>query len=251
MRLLSLLFALLLPLAASADEVRLTNGEWSPYLGQNLPHHGVASRIVEEAFALEGIQVKWEFYPWARALRSAERGNSDGSAVWLRSPEREQAFFISEPVVDSGYYLFHRKDHPIEWKEVADLKPLRVGGAIDYDYGQAFQQAERDGTLKVKRLSNEEQGLRMLLAGRLDVFPMDKVVAFDLLHSQFSRAARSQLSFHPQPLRSDSLHLLLSKKVPGNEQRMAQFNRGLKSLQDSGKVSQYLLEIQQPLSLVY
>jgi polar amino acid transport system substrate-binding protein len=112
MRLLPLLFALLLPLAATADEVRLTNGEWSPYLGQNLPHHGVASRIVEEAFALEGTRVRWEFYPWARALRSAERGKSDGSAVWLRSPEREQAFYISDPVVESGYYLFHRKDRP-------------------------------------------------------------------------------------------------------------------------------------------
>ena len=151
MRLLPLLFALLLPLAATADEVRLTNGEWSPYLGQNLPHHGVASRIVEEAFALEGFRVRWEFYPWARALRSAERGNSDGSAVWLRSPEREQAFYISDPVVESGYYLFHRKDRPFDWQQVADLAPLRLGGAIDYDYGQAFQQAERESLLKVKR----------------------------------------------------------------------------------------------------
>ena len=251
MRLLPLLFALLLPLAATANEVRLTNGEWSPYLGQNLPHHGVASRIVEEAFALEGFRVRWEFYPWARALRSAERGNSDGSAVWLRSPEREQAFYISDPVVESGYYLFHRKDRPFDWQQVADLAPLRLGGAIDYDYGQAFQQAERESLLKVKRLSSEEQGLRMLLAGRLDAFPMDKVVAFDMLHSQFRREERLQLSFHPLPLRSDSLHLLLSKQVPGNAERMARFNRGLKALQDSGKVSQYLLEIQQPLSLTY
>ena len=27
--------------------------------------------IVEEAFALQGIRVQWEFYPWARALRTA------------------------------------------------------------------------------------------------------------------------------------------------------------------------------------
>lgn len=251
MRLLSVLFALLLPLSATADEIRLTNGEWGPYLGQNLPHYGVASRIVEEAFALEGVKVKWEFYPWARALRSAERGKSDGSAVWLRSPEREKTFYISDPVVESGYYLFHRKDHPFEWSEVADLKALRLGGAIDYDYGLAFQQAEHEGTIKVRRLSNEAQGLRMLLAGRLDAFPMDKVVAFDMLHSQFSREERLRLSFHPLALRSDSLHLLLSKQVPGNAERMARFNRGLKALQDSGKVSQYLLEIQQPLSLNY
>jgi polar amino acid transport system substrate-binding protein len=256
MRLLSLLFVLLTSFAAMADtpmadEVRLTNGEWSPYLGQNLPHHGVASRIVEEAFALEGVRVKWEFYPWARALRSAQRGKSNGSAVWLRSPEREQVFFISDPVVESGYYLFHRKDRPLDWHQVADLAPLRIGGAIDYDYGQAFQQAEHDGRLKVSRLSSEAQGLRMLLAGRLDVFPMDKVVAFDMLHSQFSREERGQLSFHPLPLRSDGLHLLLSRQVPGNEQRMERFNRGLKALRESGKVAQYLMEIQQPLSLAY
>lgn len=251
MRLLLLLLTLIFGGHLQAESIRLTNGEWSPYLGQNLPHHGVASRIVEEAFALQGVQVQWEFYPWASALRSAEQGKSDGAAVWLRSPEREQAFFISTPVVDSSYFLFHRKDQPFDWQQVSDLQGKRVGGAIDYDYGQAFQQAEKIGQLQVKRLSNEEQGLRMVLAGRLDVFPMDKVVAFDLLHSHFSAAERRQLSFHPLPLRSDSLHLLLSRQVPGNEAMLQRFNQGLQQLRESGKVSQYLLEIQQPLSLSY
>ncbi len=154
-------------------------------------------------------------------------------------------------MVDSSYFLFHRKDQPFDWQQVSDLQGKRVGGAIDYDYGQAFQQAEKSGQLQVKRLSNEEQGLRMVLAGRLDVFPMDKVVAFDLLHSHFSAAERRQLSFHPLPLRSDSLHLLLSRQVPGNETMLQRFNQGLQQLRDSGKVSQYLLEIQQPLSLSY
>ncbi len=249
MRLLSLALILLITLPCAADEIRLTNGEWPPYLGQNLPHHGVASRIVEEAFALEGVRVQWEFHPWARALYNAEKGVSDGSAVWLRNPRREAAFFISEPVVESSYYLFHRKDRPLDWQTVADLAPLRVGGAIHYDYGEAWRQAEREGRLKVKRVSSEEQGLRMLLAGRLDVFPMDKVVAFDMLHDRFSREERAGLSFHPQPLRQDSLHLLLSKKVPGNEARLQRFNHGLRQLRESGRIAHYLMEIQRPLSV--
>lgn len=249
MRLLSLVLTLLITLPCAADEIRLTNGEWPPYLSQNLPHHGVASRIVEEAFALEGVRVQWEFHPWARALHKAEKGTSDGSAVWLRSPGREEAFFISDPVVETGYYLFHRKDRPLDWQEVADLAPLRVGGAIHYDYGDAWRQAEREGRLKVKRISSEEQGLRMLLAGRLDVFPMDKIVAFDMLHGRFSREERARLSFHPQPLHRDSLHLLLSKKIPGNEVRLQRFNRGLQQLRESGRVARYLMDIQRPLSL--
>lgn len=63
MRAFFLLFALAFGSLAAAEDVRLTNGEWAPYLGATLPHQGVASRIVAEAFALEGVTVHWEFYP--------------------------------------------------------------------------------------------------------------------------------------------------------------------------------------------
>jgi hypothetical protein len=88
-----------------------------------------------------------------------------------------------------------------------------------------------------------------LIAGRVDLFPMDKVVAFNMLHQHFSAAEREQLSFHPNPLRSDSLHLLLSRQVPGNAELIVRINQGLAQLRESGKVAQYLLEIQQPLSM--
>lgn len=249
MRYAFFLLVLLLGSAQAAEQVRLTNGEWPPYLGETLPYHGVASRIVAEAFALQGIEVQWEFHPWARSLKMAKQGVRDGSAVWFHNPERERHFHISEPVVESRYYFFHRKTHAFDWNDVTDLRGLRIAATRGYDYGEAFQRAEAAGELEVVRLTGDEQGLRQLLAGRIDVFPVDKVVGLDLLHQQFSAAERRLLSFHPVPLRSDSLHLLLSREVPGNAELMQRFNRGLARLRDSGKISQYLLEIQQPLSL--
>lgn len=234
---------------AVAEPVRLTNGEWPPYLGEHLPHNGVASRIVAEAFALQGIEVRWEFHPWARSLQLAERGKRAGSAVWLRSDERDAKFFISDPVVESGYYLFHRKGFSFDWAEVTDLQGRRIVGTRGYDYGEAFQQAESSGQLRVNRVTNDETAFRQLLAGRVDLFPMDKVVGFDMLHQHFTAAERAQLSFHPKPLRADSLHLLLSREVPGNAELLERFNQGLAQLRESGKVAQYLLEVQQPLSL--
>ncbi len=248
MRALLLAFCLLCQ-GVAAQELRLTNGEWAPYLGARLPHQGVASRIVAEAFALEGVHVQWEFYPWARSMHLAERGERAGTAVWLRSPEREKAFYISDPVIESGYYVFHRKDRPLTGRRISDFKGLRLGGAIGYDYGEAFQQAEHEGRIQVQRLSSEEQGMRMVLAGRLDAFPMDKVVAFALLNERFSSAERARLGIHPLPMRSDSLHLMLSRQVPGNAEVMTRFNRGLAQLRESGKIAQYLMEVQQPLSL--
>lgn len=234
---------------AVAEPVRLTNGEWPPYLGKHLPHNGVASRIVAEAFALQGIEVHWEFHPWARSLQLAERGQRAGSAVWLRSNERDAKFFISDPVVESGYYLFHRKGFSFDWAQVADLQGQRIVGTRGYDYGEAFQQAESSGQLRVNRVTSDETAFRQLLAGRVDLFPMDKVVGFDMLHQHFTAAERAQLSFHPKPLRADSLHLLLSREVAGNAELLERFNRGLAQLRESGKVAQYLLEVQQPLSL--
>ncbi|OEC59724.1 MULTISPECIES: substrate-binding periplasmic protein [Pseudomonadaceae] len=245
----ALLFILTLAFGslAAAEDVRLTNGEWTPYLGASLPHQGVASRIVAEAFALEGVTVHWEFHPWARSLRLAEKGERHGTAIWLRNADRERDFYVSDPVIESGYVLFHRKDTPLDWQSVDDLRHYRLGATIGYDYGEAFQRAEQDGRLRVQRLAAEEQGLRMLLAGRIDVFPMDKVVGIANLQG-FSREERSRVTFHPQPLRSDTLHLLLSRSVPGNEQLMARFNQGLAQLRESGKIARYLLEAEEPLS---
>jgi polar amino acid transport system substrate-binding protein len=229
--------------------VRLTNGEWSPYLGQQLPYKGVASRIIAEAFALQGIEVDWEFYPWARSMQMAERGQRDGSAVWMRNSRREANFFISDQVVESTYYLFHRKYYSFDWSQVADLQGRRLAGTRRYDYGEAFQQAEASGQLRVNRVTNDETAFRQLIAGRVDLFPIDKVVGFNMLHLHFSAAEREQLSFHPKPLRSDSLHLLLSRKVPGNAELIVRFNQGLAQLRESGTIAQYLVDIQQPLSM--
>ena len=237
------------PASALAESLRLTNGEWAPYLGAELPHHGIASRIVAEAFALEGIQVQWEFHPWARSLLLAERGERHGSAVWLASPQRQEAFFISDPVLDSHYYLFHRKELKLDWERLEDLAGLKLGATSGYDYGEAFQRAEAQRSLQIRRLGSDLLGFRQLLAGRIDAFPMDKVVGFDLLHAEFSSAERARLTFHPRPVRSDSLHLLLSRKLPENAEYMRRFNAGLARLRASGRVSQYLLEAQRPLSL--
>lgn len=251
MRALLVLFALAFGGLAAAEDVRLTNGEWAPYLGATLPYQGVASRIVAEAFALEGVTVHWEFYPWARALHLAQKGERHGTAIWLRNTGRERDFYVSDPVIESGYVLFHRKDTPLHWQQVDDLLHYRLGATLGYDYGEAFQRAERDGRLRVQRLPAEEQGLRMLLAGRIDVFPMDKVVGIANLQQGFSREERSRLTYHQQPLRSDTLHLLLSRTVPGNEQLMARFNQGLARLRESGKIARYLLEAEQPLSALH
>lgn len=231
--------------AGPVEKLRITNGEWPPYLSRDLQHYGLATRIVTEAFAQEGIQVEYAFFPWNRAFQLAQSGRWDGTAIWLQSPEREADFYLSDPVIDSTFVFFHRKDFAFDWKTVDDLHGLRIGGTLEYNYGEKFEAAEKAGALQVERVSSDEQNFSRLLANRIQVFPMERDVGLEMLRKKFSAADRNRITWHKLPVRHDPLHLLLTRKNPLNALNIVRFNRGLKQLRDSGRIQQYLEESRQ------
>ena len=64
-----LIVLLLTSYLAVAEKITLANGEWAPYLSENLKHYGYISRIVKEAFEEEGYEVEYVFLPWKRSER--------------------------------------------------------------------------------------------------------------------------------------------------------------------------------------
>jgi polar amino acid transport system substrate-binding protein len=66
-----------------------------------LPYFGLASRVVTEAFAAEGVTVEYGYFPWARSFMLAQTGEWDGTLIWTKSAEREKDFYYSEPLFDS------------------------------------------------------------------------------------------------------------------------------------------------------
>lgn len=233
------------PTALPANHVRLTNGEFPPYLGAGLPHYGVASRIVSEAFALKGITVEYGFFPWARALSLAQEGAWDGSVVWHKTPEREVHFYFSDSVIDNNDVFFHLKSYAFEWQALEDLAALRIGGTIDYNYGAAFMEAEQAGQITVERTSSDEQNFKKLLAGRIDIFPLDLEVGLSLLRTNFTPEEAAQITHHPLPVQTSPFSLMLSKKIERNVELMTLFNAGLQELKDSGRLQQIIDEARQ------
>lgn len=228
--------------ASPLEKIRITNGEWAPFMSEDLPHYGIISRIITEAFYLEGIEVEYGFFPWKRSYALAERGQWDGTAGWIKTAEREHHFFFSDPVVDSGYVFFYRKDEPFDWNHITDLKGKKIGGTLEYNYGEAFTQAEMDNILFVERVPEERLNFKKLLSGRIDLFPMNLIVGLDMMNKHLTAAERAQIAWHAKPLLQTPAHLLLSKAVNGNEEKMRRFNRALKKLQQSGAIERYLQE---------
>lgn len=218
--------------------VRISNGDWAPFMGEKLPHHGFVSRIVAEAFALEGLQVDYSFYPWARAFAIAQQGDVDASIGWYRTPEREKDFWFSEPVFLESQVLFHLKERPLVWKKLDDLKGKRIGATIGYTYGAEFQAMEETQAIRVERTPSDAQNLEKLLRGRVDAVVISQAVGARLVKGMGPDRA-SLITFHPTPVNAGTLHVIFPKKSAASQDLLKQFDRGLKKLKASGADERY------------
>ena len=118
-----LLFLILLPTSLVAqDKIRITNGEWPPYLSQKLPHYGYASHLVKEAFSAVGVEVEYGFFPWRRSFEYARNGKDftdeeiwHGTIVWVYTEERAKEFLYTDVAITETEMLFYLKSSPLKW----------------------------------------------------------------------------------------------------------------------------------------
>lgn len=89
--------------------------------------HGPFPDLVRAVCASMKIECKQQIYPWRRALRMAEEGDADGILVIQRLPEREQAFYIIDPIVRSSYVVFAPERAPLKYAAPIDLEGYTVG----------------------------------------------------------------------------------------------------------------------------
>lgn len=232
--------ALAAPLAW-AETITLSNGEWLPYLSETLPHNGPISRIVKEAFALEGIEVRYVFRPWPRAYAEAQRGLVNGSVVWSigeESSERAREFLASDTVLESRIVFFYRKGYQFHWTKDEDLVGMRIGGVAGYEYRFEGMQG-----IRLDRAPTEELNMRKLVAGRVDLVPTNLDVGRYILRTHFKPEEAAGISVAPGSYSATQYRLIMRRADSANAGYIERFNRGLRKLKQSGKYEQYMAEL--------
>ena len=112
----------------AADEIKITIGDWSPFMGEKLPHYGIVPHLISEIFEKGGVKVKYGFFPWKRSEQYVKLGKWHATAIWGKTEEREKYHDFSDVVYIGETVLFYHKDHPVNWTgNLENLKGLRVG----------------------------------------------------------------------------------------------------------------------------
>lgn len=220
------------PSTATTETLRLATLDWEPYVGHTLENGGLCAQIVTEAFKRAGYQVTIEFMPWDKAIEEAKKGTYDGVLPEYYSKERSLDFVYSYFFSNSLLVFCKRSSSAITYKTLKDLAPYRIGTVKGYINTEEFDNATY---LRKIEAESDEENIRRLARGELDLVVIDKLVAQHLVKTKVPEAAGKIESMEP-PLMIHRLFVVLPKKIPLSEKRAKEFNKALESMEKDGTV---------------
>ncbi|WP_394707967.1 substrate-binding periplasmic protein [uncultured Desulfosarcina sp.] len=151
--------------------------------------------VVAEAFALEGITVEYGFFPWARAFPQSTTNDWDGTIEWADTPRHRETHYVSAAYLSKqDWVFFYCQDRPFDWDNIEDLKGKVIGLTIGYAYSDIFDALRQSERAIFDEAPNDELNFRKLLAGRIDIFPIERRVGYTIMAKIFSEEERAKIT---------------------------------------------------------
>lgn len=239
-----IVYLLLSPLSiasAANKTIKIALGEWPPYISKKASGNGPIARLIKDIFHDEGYKVEYDFLPWTRAYKLTSRGKYDAMAIWMMKEERKEKFWYSDEVLTEQFTIFHLKETTVNTNT---LKEINLGVNLGYKYGDIFDKYIKDNEIIGSRVIKPSQNFMLLLNKRIDAFPMEKNVGYDILANLDSKLMSSKITHtnFPQLFEKNGSFLLFSKEKERNLKLLKLFNNRLNIYKDNGKYYKYLIK---------
>lgn len=237
-----LLFLLAISYNAFANEtVRFAIGEWAPYTSATDANGRLLEKVVAESFKLEGIDVKFEYFPWKRSYALAESGKFDGTFPWAMTEEHIKHFYFHKiSLIEDDGVFFHLKSLPFDWETLDDLKKYSVGVTIGYKEEGFY----KENGINAQAVPAEDLNFKKMLAGRIDTYQTSKIVGYATIRKIFTAEEARLFTNHPKPAVKNEFYILFSKKTPNGQNLADRFDAGLKKLKESGAYDNIMKSLQ-------
>ncbi len=192
---------------------------------------GFDVEVTEMAFHRSGVAATFEFYPWPRALEMVKKGEATAALTCAKNPGREKTMIFSKPIsYMTDVLMVHKNYQGPALSKIRELGKLKL-----------FAGAAR-GTYTEKRLKEyaipydvsptEEIVVQKLADKRVDVMPG---ALENILYYSKKRGVTDQLKwFVMEDVKTNEFHLAFSKKWPGVEAIVSEFNRKLEEMKQDG-----------------
>lgn len=221
--------------------------DWPPYsyrvAGQTEPQ-GLTPRLVRQAFASQGVSVRFRVVPFARCMMEAEKGTLVACFNVSRTAANQALYhWHPTPMFEEELAIFARRSPdtspPMRQLGLDDLHGSSVGITVGYTYPTDFM---RDPAIRRIEATSDRSLLRMLAAGRVDHALVNTLPAYHrVAHVPELQGRVARVG----SLRVDGFWLSFSKAHADGARLAGVFEQGLQSLRRSGEHARLLASLQQ------
>lgn len=227
-RLLILLIGLVVsgPAHASTLALDIVCDEWPPYqtVDQNGNLGGFSTDVVNAV--LERMNVKVNsliVYPWKRALTNLQTGKCQALFSANFTQERtEFAWYPKEPLVESLWVIWVKKDSCHTYTGFSALKGKKVGVVRGYSYTEEFWSFLTTHNV-YEQANSDEINFKKLNAGRIDYAAAELWNGSQILKTL---GYKNIVPITSHPIKSSGLFIMFSKKSVSQD-FVAQFSNEL------------------------
>lgn len=208
---------------------------WAPYSDKD--GKGISTNIINAAFKKVGVTTDIQVRGYARVLHDVKAGSLDAGYNVTRQQNTEQDFiFGSEPIFKANAYWYFPKNSKTTFSSLSDLPDgYRVGGIIDYEYGDAYEQVRQ--RFKEVRVPRQAQLIKMLQQGRIDAA---------IMFEEEAKQALKEINMAPDTLKqgmlnhTSDIYLAFSRKNPLSHENAKKFDAGIRELKETGEYDELL-----------
>jgi len=207
------------------DNLVVAYDQWPPFTDQDDPNRGLCFALLQAIFANSNFSIEPRVLPFKRIELYLRKGEEiDASPYVWYNRERAKYLRFSDPLLYNRVYFYVRKDSTITYNRLEDLQHLTIAVIRGYYNGEEFDNAEY---LDKNICNTNEQAIKMLVMGRVDMAVLDSIVAENLMQKLKLEGTLKKL---PTALLKTALYFVVSLKNPQGEEIINAFNRGLRRI---------------------
>ena len=232
-----LLLGVMCSASAANDNLRLVTGDdYAPFTGKSLPAGGMLTQVVHAVLAHHAIDSTLDWEPWNRGYLETLRGEYDATFPYVPTPEREQDYLYSAPLMLVEQHIFSRAEDPIESIEPALMQGRSVCIPLGWQASAVIQALLDQGVLARHTPIGIKECARLVMIGRDDFFVANRPIGDAAL--QLVGASNGELRRSIESISRSSLHFIVPRTHPRGTEIISTFDAALASLRDSGTYQQ-------------
>lgn len=159
--------------ASAPYELTIVSDVWPPFVMDDNEYPGVDVEVMLAVFSRMNVNVRFELYPWQRAVTMATSGEADGVLDIFITPDRlSRLIFPETPISKTSTALFCMQCDP---RKTVTEEEMRTRSLI-VNRGYKYSILGNDPEIAKTAVDNFEQGFTMLRMGRADYYLVNRQV---------------------------------------------------------------------------